>query len=247
MLWLLKSSFMKVIAIIPARYASTRFPGKMLADIKGKPLIQRVWEGVSSSKLITRVIIATDHEKIFNAAQNFGAEVVMTDPGLPSGTDRAAAVTRDLQADWVVNVQGDEPLMRGEILDDFISQLAPGFEMATLARKLPASSEAIHDPNVVKVVSGLDGRALYFSRSTIPYKRDAKDEAEYWQHLGIYAYRAATLQRLVALTVSPLERIEKLEQLRALQNGIAIQVLPTSLEAIGVDTPEDLQRVLQYF
>jgi 3-deoxy-manno-octulosonate cytidylyltransferase (CMP-KDO synthetase) len=238
---------MNVIAVIPARYASTRFPGKMLADIKGKPLIQRVWEGVSSSTLVTKVIIATDHELIFEAARKFGAEVIMTDPNLPSGTDRAAAVTKGLSADWVVNVQGDEPLMRGEILDDFISRLAPGFEMATLARKLPVNSEAMHDPNVVKVVSGLDGRALYFSRSTIPYKRDAKDEAEYWQHLGIYAYKPEALQRLVTLAMSPLEKIEKLEQLRALQNGIAIQVLPTSLEAIGVDTPEDLQRVLQYF
>jgi 3-deoxy-manno-octulosonate cytidylyltransferase (CMP-KDO synthetase) len=236
-----------IIAVIPARYASTRFPGKMLADIKGKPLIQRVWEGVASSALITRVIIATDHEQIFSAAGNFGAEVVMTEPDLPSGTDRAAAVTREVVADWVINVQGDEPLMRGEILDDFISRLSPGFEMATLARQLPANSEAVHDPNVVKVVSGLDGRALYFSRAAIPYKRDVNGEAEYWQHLGIYAYKPATLQKLVALTMSPLEKAEKLEQLRALQNGVAIQVLPTSLEAIGVDTPEDLQRVLRYF
>jgi 3-deoxy-manno-octulosonate cytidylyltransferase (CMP-KDO synthetase) len=237
----------QIIAVIPARFASTRFPGKMLADIKGKPLIQRVWEGVSSSTLITRVMIATDHEQIFGVARKFGAEVVMTDPALPSGTDRAAAVTKDLAADWIINVQGDEPLMRGEILDDFISRLAPGFEMATLARRLPTNSEAIRDPNVVKVVSALDGRALYFSRSTIPCQRDADDEAAYWQHLGIYAYKPATLQRLVTLTMSPLERAEKLEQLRALQNGVAIQVLPTSLEAIGVDTPEDLQRVLRYF
>jgi 3-deoxy-manno-octulosonate cytidylyltransferase (CMP-KDO synthetase) len=237
---------LSVIAVIPARFASTRFPGKMLADIKGKPLIQRVWEGVSSSRLITRVIIATDHEQIFQAAKNFGAEVVMTDPALPSGTDRAAAVTKGLAADWVINVQGDEPLMRGAILDEFIAHLGD-FPMATLARKIAANSEAITDPNVVKVVSGLDGRALYFSRSAIPYKRDANDEVEYWQHLGIYAYKPDVLQRLVSLTVSPLERIEKLEQLRALQNGIAIQVLPTSLEAIGVDTPEDLQRVLRFF
>ncbi|MDR2463623.1 MAG: 3-deoxy-manno-octulosonate cytidylyltransferase [Verrucomicrobiales bacterium] len=237
-----------VVAVIPARFASTRFPGKMLADVKGKPLIQRVWEGVSASALIGRVIVAADHQRIFDAARSFGAEVVMTDPALPSGTDRVAAVTASLSADWIVNVQGDEPLMRGEVLDEFVSRLSPNFEMATLARRLAADSEAIHDPNVVKVVSGLSGRALYFSRSAIPFHRDADGEApEYWQHLGIYAYRPVTLRRLVALPASPLECVEKLEQLRALQNGVAIQVLPTNLEAIGVDTPEDLRRVLRYF
>ena len=237
-----------VIAVIPARFASTRFPGKMLADIKGKPLVQRVWEGVSAAKLVSRVIIATDHEKIFSAAKEFGADAVMTDPALPSGTDRAAVATRGLPADWIVNVQGDEPLLRGETLDEFIAGLSPAFEMATLARKLPAGSEAIHDPNVVKVVSGLDGRALYFSRAAIPYRRDAADAAPaYWQHLGIYAYRPETLRRLVALPPSPLELAEKLEQLRALQAGIAIQVLPTTVEAVGVDTPEDLRRVTEIF
>jgi 3-deoxy-manno-octulosonate cytidylyltransferase (CMP-KDO synthetase) len=237
-----------IVAVIPARYASTRFPGKMLADLKGKPLVRRVWEGVSSSALVSRVIIAADDERILGAAKQFGAEAVLTDPALPSGTDRAAAATAALAADWIVNVQGDEPLLRGEALDDFISRLGADFDMATLARKRPADSAAVRDPNVVKVVSGLDGRALYFSRSAIPFQRDAGGPPpEYWQHIGIYAYRPATLRRLVALPVSPLERVEKLEQLRALQNGIAIQVLPTSLEAIGVDTPEDLQRVLRYF
>ena len=234
-----------VWAVIPARHASSRFPGKMLADIKGKPLIQRVWEAVSGSRRIARVLIATDHDAIFKAAQGFGAEVQMTDPDLPSGTDRVAVVTQGCEADWIINVQGDEPLLRGDILDGFIDALGD-FPMATLARRITHLRE-INDPNVVKVVTGLDGRALYFSRSPVPFQRDPDGEAVYWQHLGIYAYRPSILQQLVKMPPSPLERIEKLEQLRALQNGIAIQVLPTSLESIGVDTPEDLQRVLRYF
>ena len=237
----------EVWAVIPARYASTRFPRKMLADIKGKPLIQRVWEAVSSARKIKKVIIATDHEEIYKVACGFGAEVRMTDPELPSGTDRVAAVTRDSKAEWIINVQGDEPLMRGGVLDEFVAGLQ-GFEMATLARKI-SNPEDVNNPNVVKVVTDFKGRALYFSRAAIPCRRDAGDSVpvEYWQHLGIYAYRSGVLQALVKLPPAPLELAEKLEQLRALQNGIAIQVLPTSLETVGVDTPEDLQRVLQYF
>ena len=234
-----------VWAVIPARHASTRFPGKMLADIKGKPLIQRVWEAVSSARKIRRVMIATDHDEIYQTARAFGAEVHMTAAELPSGTDRVAAVTVDSTADWIVNVQGDEPLMKGVVLDQFVDALGD-FPMATLARRISDPAE-VSNPNVVKVVTDFKGRALYFSRSAIPFQRDTDGVAAYWQHLGIYAYRPEVLQQLVKLPPAPLELTEKLEQLRALQNGIAIQVLPTSLETIGVDTPEDLQRVLRFF
>jgi 3-deoxy-manno-octulosonate cytidylyltransferase (CMP-KDO synthetase) len=230
-----------VIAVIPARYGSSRFPAKMLAPLKGKPLLQWVWEGVRTSKHITRLIIATDDTRIEQAALGFGAEVVMTAVDHPSGTDRIAEATHGMEADWILNVQGDEPLVQAEILDPFLMALKPGDEMATLARKID-TPELIRDPNVVKVVSDLSGKALYFSRSPIPCDRDGSG-TDYWQHLGIYAYRPDVLRRIVKLAPSPLEQVEKLEQLRALQNGIAIRVLPTSLKSVGVDTPEDLERV----
>lgn len=230
-----------VCAVIPARYASTRFPGKMLADLNGKPLIQRVWEQVRTARRIGRIIIATDDERIRAAVQGFGGEAVMTDPALPSGTDRVAVATRGMPVDWVLNVQGDEPLITGEVLDDFIAALG-ACPMATMARRI-TDPAAITDPNVVKVVTDFSGRALYFSRSPIPHVRDAGDRAEYWHHLGIYVYRPEILQKLVQWPPSPLELAEKLEQLRALQNGVAVQVVPTSVESIGVDRPEDMQRV----
>jgi len=230
-----------VCAVIPARYASTRFPGKMLADLNGKPLIQRVWEQVRSARRISRILIATDDERIRAAVQGFGGEAVMTDPALPSGTDRVAVATRGLSVDWVLNVQGDEPLITGEVLDGFIGALGD-CPMATMARRI-TDPAAITDPNVVKVVMDLSGRALYFSRSPIPHVRDAGDRADYWHHLGIYVYRPEILQKLVQWPPSPLEVAEKLEQLRALQNGVAVQVVPTSVESIGVDRPEDMQRV----
>lgn len=232
-----------VWAVIPARFASTRFPRKMLADLKGKPLIQRTWEQVKKARRIQRVTIATDHEDIYRAALSFGAEVVMTDPALPSGTDRIAVVTKDQQEGWILNVQGDEPLIEPQVLDDFIDSLKGSTAgMATLARRI-TKSEDIANPNVVKVVLDLSGRALYFSRCPIPYDRDGRGNAEYWHHLGIYAYRPGTLQQLVRWLPSRLEVVEKLEQLRALQNGVAIQVIPTSVETVGVDSPEDLERV----
>jgi 3-deoxy-manno-octulosonate cytidylyltransferase (CMP-KDO synthetase) len=233
-----------IVAIIPARYGSTRLPAKAIASIHGKPLIQWVWEGVKSSKKIDRVIIATDDERIEQAAKSFGAEVVMTSPDHHSGTDRVAEVAKNIDAEWIINIQGDEPLIRGDILDDMISKLGP-YEMATLARKIDQPGEE-KNPNIVKVVSDLSGRALYFSRTPIPYLRDQDQRVTYWHHLGMYAYRKETLLKLVQFPPSPLEQIEKLEQLRALQNGIAIQVIPTTLFVIGVDTPEDLKAVEQY-
>lgn len=229
-----------VVAVIPARHASTRFPGKMLALIAGQPLIRRVWEQVRQCHRVGRVIIATDHAEIETAAREFGAEVVMTDPHLPSGTDRVAAAVRDLEAEWILNVQGDEPLIDPGVLDTLVASLGP-CPMATLARQR-TDDEGYRDPNQVKVVSSSDGRALYFSRSPIPFDRDGAG-TPWWHHIGVYAYRAEALQRLVSLPPSDLEVTEKLEQLRALQNGIAIQVIPTTFEAIGVDTPEDVARV----
>lgn len=231
-----------ICAVIPARYASSRFPGKMLAPLLGKPLLQHVWENVRTATAVSRVLIATDDERIRAAAAAFGAEAVMTDPALPSGTDRIAAATRGIEADWFLNVQGDEPLVTGALLDAFIAALNGTCPMGTLARRI-SDPAALASPDVVKVVTDLQGRALYFSRAPIPHVRDAGDRAEHWHHLGLYLYRPDTLHRLVTLPPSPLELAEKLEQLRALQNGIAIQVVPTTVNMIGVDRPEDLQRV----
>lgn len=234
-----------VWVIIPARYASTRFPRKMLANLKGKPLIQRTWEQVSKAKNIDRITIATDHEEIRQVAFSFGAEVVMTDPSLPSGTDRIAVVTRQCKEGWVLNVQGDEPLIDPNVLDSFIDSLASTkAPMATLARKM-GQGEDVTNPHIVKVVMDHSGLALYFSRSPIPYNREVQSGVEYWHHLGIYAYRPQTLQQLVQWIPSGLEQAEKLEQLRALQNGVAIQVIPTSVMTVGVDSPEDLEKVCQ--
>lgn len=233
----------EIWAIIPARYASTRLPEKMLMQLAGKPLLQWVWEGVSESKHISRILVATDHPKIKAQVESFGGEVRMTSPELQTGTDRVAEAVRGETVDIIVNVQGDEPLIRGFALDDLIVGMGSA-PMATMARKI-TDPAALRDPSVVKVVTTLEGRALYFSRHAIPYVRDKEEDntSEYWHHLGIYAYTREVLQTLVGLPQSPLERAEKLEQLRALQNGIAIQVVPTSLEALGVDTAEDLEKV----
>jgi 3-deoxy-manno-octulosonate cytidylyltransferase (CMP-KDO synthetase) len=235
---------MKAIAVIPARYGSTRFPGKPLVPIKGKPLLEWVWRGVCGSKTIQRVLIATDDERIATAAHGFGAEVAMTSDQHPSGTDRVAEAVKGLEADWIVNVQGDEPLLKGSVLDDFVNGLKD-VEMGTMARKFDDPKQ-VANPNIVKVVMGANGRALYFSRSPIPFQRDKDITVTYWQHIGLYAYRPGVLQRLVSLPPSPLECIEKLEQLRALENGISIQVIPTDHVSIGVDTPEDVERVEKF-
>lgn len=231
-----------IIAVIPARYGSTRFPGKMLALLKGKPLIEWVWRRVHNAKRIDRVIVATDDEKIAQAVKEFGGEARMTSPDHPSGTDRIAEAMKDLDAEWIINVQGDEPMMESWALNEFVGALGQE-EMATLARQI--GKEEAQDPNVVKVVMNFQGQAIYFSRAPIPFQREENMSIEYWHHLGIYAYRPAVLQKMVSLPPSFLERAEKLEQLRALENGIAIQVIPTTLKAVGVDTPEDLKRVEQ--
>ncbi len=239
---------MKIIGIIPARYASTRFPGKPLHPLSGKPLIQHVVERCRGASTLSEVIVATDDERIAEVAREF-CRVEMTNADHPSGTDRIAEVASRLDCDAVVNVQGDEPLIAPEVINAVAEALSQS-EMTTAASLVNNISD-YSDPNVVKVVVSVEGRALYFSRRTVPYVRDfAEGSPEkqleafpFLKHLGIYGYQCQTLQRLVGYAPSPLEQAEKLEQLRALENGIEIRVCQVEYEAIGVDVPKDVQRV----
>jgi 3-deoxy-manno-octulosonate cytidylyltransferase (CMP-KDO synthetase) len=227
----------RVVAVIPARKASTRFPNKPLATILGKPLIQWVWEGAKESTLISKLIVATDDESICKTAQDFGADVVMTRTDHISGTDRVAEVALKEKSDWFINLQGDEPLIRGPILDEIVKGLRPEYGMATIATPL-RNQEELHQPDVVKVSIDPNGKALGFCRTV------DENEKNQWrhQHVGLYAYSTETLQRLVKLPPSEGEKRERLEQLRALENGIAIQVLTLNFRSIGVDTPGDVPR-----
>ena len=239
---------MKILGIIPARYASTRFPGKPLHPIAGKPLVQHVVERCRQAKSLADVIVATDDGRIAAVARQF-CRVEMTRADHPSGSDRIAEVASRCECDAVVNVQGDEPLMDPAVIDAVAGALAEN-EMSTAATPIHDLAE-YENANVVKVVVGTSGRALYFSRRTIPFVRDAaaKPAADqlaafpFLKHLGIYGYRREALLRLVKFPVSPLENAEKLEQLRALENGIAIGVVQVNYESIGVDVPADVARV----
>ena len=230
----------KCAVIIPARYASTRFPGKPLALLAGKPMIRHVYEKAAASRAGI-VAVATDDRRIADAVEAFGGVAVMTSPEHPSGTDRIAEALTKLggQYDVVVNVQGDEPLIPSSVIDELIgvmrSDAAP--PMATVA--VPGNRDTMTENNV-KVVFGADGNALYFSRSMIPFLRKGGVECGVWLHWGIYAYRKSALEKFVSLPPGRLENAEKLEQLRALENGIAIRVVTSELQSIGVDTPEDL-------
>ena len=232
----------KCAVIIPARYASTRFPGKPLALLAGKPMIRHVCEKAAASKAgIT--VVATDDRRIADAVESFGGRAVMTSPSHPSGTDRIAEALTLLggEYDLVVNVQGDEPLIPTSVIDELIDVMRadPALPMATVA--VPGDRERMTENNV-KVVFGTDGKALYFSRSMVPFLRQGGVDCGVWLHWGIYAYRADVLRRFVALPPGKLENAEKLEQLRALENGIGIKVLISDLQSVGVDTPEDLAR-----
>lgn len=239
---------MRAIGIIPARFASTRFPGKPLAPIAGKPLIQRVVEQCQKAQSLAEVIVATDDRRIAEVAQHF-CRVEMTRADHPSGSDRIAEVASRLDCDAVLNIQGDEPLIEPKVIDAVAGALA-GEAMSTAATAIRHSGE-IENPNVVKVVVNAAGRALYFSRRTIPYLREAASSSAneqlaafpFLKHLGIYGYRRETLLKLVRFPVSPLENAEKLEQLRALENGIQIAVVKVDYDSVGVDTPEDVKRV----
>jgi 3-deoxy-manno-octulosonate cytidylyltransferase (CMP-KDO synthetase) len=252
---------MKAVAIIPARYASTRLPGKPLLVIKGKPLIQYVYERVKSSS-VQQVIVATDDERIAAAVKGFGGEAVLTSPSHRSGTERVAEVTAGIDADIIVNCQGDEPLIPPEAIDNAIVAFArdPSIMVTTLITPLEKGDD-LSNPHLVKVVVDHNGYALYFSRALIPYPRDVletknagplkeeelikfdkKELAGYWQHIGLYAFRREFLLKLAALPPSPLERREKLEQLRILENGYKIKTVICSTPSIGIDTPEDVER-----
>jgi 3-deoxy-manno-octulosonate cytidylyltransferase (CMP-KDO synthetase) len=238
----------KILGIIPARYASTRFPGKPLALIAGKPLIQHVVEQCEKAKSLSEVIVATDDTRIWEVAQNF-CRVEMTVPEHPSGSDRIAEVAARCTCDAVVNIQGDEPLIDPTVIDAVATALARE-EMSTAATRIKDAAE-YDNANVVKVVVNAAGRALYFSRRTIPYLREAASRSvreqlaafPFLKHLGIYGYRRETLLRLVKFPVSPLENAEKLEQLRALENGIQIAVVKVDYDSVGVDVPEDVLKV----
>src|SRR5260221_2058204 len=239
---------MRTLGIIPPRYGSTRFPGKPLALIAGKPLIQHVVEQGQRTKSLSDVIIVPDDTRIWEVAQHF-CRVEMTSPDHPSGTDRIAEVVRRTDCEAVVNIQGDEPLMDLQVIDA-VGQALTNAPMSTAATLIRDAAE-YDTPNVVKVVVNSLGRALYFSRRTIPYVRDAAGGSvaeqlaafPFLKHLGIYGYRRETLLRLVKFPVSPLEEAEKLEQLRALENGIEIAVVRVNYDSVGVDVPADVARV----
>jgi 3-deoxy-manno-octulosonate cytidylyltransferase (CMP-KDO synthetase) len=240
------SSAPTTIGILPARWGSTRFPGKPLHLIAGKPLIQHVWERCRRCARLDALVIATDDPRILAAAESFGARAVMTSPEHPTGTDRLAEAARALPgAEIIVNIQGDEPLIDPALVDGLAAAMAadPSLDMATAANPLDPADPAVRDPNVVKVVTALDGRALYFSRSPLPFFRNPVEGLPVYRHKGIYAYRRHFLERFVSWPPSPLEKAESLEQLRALENGASIKVLITNDTSPGVDTPEQAEAV----
>ena len=236
---------MKAIAVIPARLASTRLPRKMLREIAGKPLIGVVYEAVRSSPLLADVIIATDSDEILNTCSNHGWKAQLTASTHTSGTERVHEISCRESADVYLNVQGDEPMVRAEQIASLLKVMEnPEAQVGTLLTR--AADVDIPNPNAVKVVTDLAGRALYFSRATIPFDRDGTSP-RYFKHLGLYAYRKAALDRFVILPESSLEKSERLEQLRFLENGISIDCAETAYDSVGVDTEEDLQRVIELF
>ncbi len=242
---------MKIVGIIPARYASTRFPGKPLSLIAGKPLIQRVVEQCQKAPTLAEIIVATDDERISNVAKKF-CRVELTSPRHPSGSDRIAEVAEKISCDGIVNIQGDEPMIEPGVIDA-VAKALEGCEMSTAATRIKNPAE-LDNPNVVKVVVNAAGRALYFSRRTIPYLREAANGSTaeqlaafaFLKHLGIYGYRRETLLRLVKFPVSALENAEKLEQLRALEIGIPIAVVKVEYDSVGVDSPDDVEWVERF-
>jgi 3-deoxy-manno-octulosonate cytidylyltransferase (CMP-KDO synthetase) len=237
----------KFLGVIPARFSSTRFPGKVLAPLAGKPVLQHVYERASQARYLSSTIIATDDPRIFDAARAFGARVRMTRADHISGTDRVAEIASAENAEVIVNIQGDEPLIDPDAIDAAILPIAhdPDILMATLKKKIADPSE-ITNPNVVKVVTDHAGDAIYFSRCPIPFDRDGVGGVCY-KHIGLYIYQRDFLLNYSALRIGPLEQAERLEQLRALENGYKIRVSETDYESLGVDTPEDLERVAKLF
>lgn len=236
-----------IVAVIPARYASLRFPGKPLAILDGKPIIEHVVNRANEAKMIDRVIVATDDERIERAVSDLGGEVVMTSPDHPTGTDRIGEAVSNIDCEIVVNVQGDEPVIDPRAIDAAVKPLIDDriLIMSTLSVDIVDMKE-LTSPNVVKVITDRDGFALYFSRSPIPASRNGKYELKgglYKKHVGLYVFRKDFLMTYIELPTTPLEEAEKLEQLRALENGYRIKVISTSYDSIGVDTPDDLERL----
>ena len=244
---------MKVIGVVPARYHSTRLPAKPLADIHGKPMVQHVYEIAQRASELSEVFVAADDERVAAAVRGFGGRYVMTKPAHTSGTDRVAEVAAASDAAIVVNVQGDEPLLDPEMINECVRALKNALQdsdnvgLSTVAKKI--GEEGFDDSSVVKLVRDLRGRALYFSRSLLPYPRNRPQNFSVFEHVGLYAYTRKCLQQLSELPPAPLEQIEGLEQLRALENGIAIQVIETRCQGqlVSVDTPADLERVRLIF
>lgn len=236
----------KTLAVIPARYGSTRFPGKVLALLGGKPIIQHVWERAVQSKA-DKVVVAVDDPKVYEAVRAFGGSAVMTAKNHPTGSDRIWEVAGKEDVQAVINIQGDEPFVKPEVIDALIDAItAPDApDMATVVVPCPRS-EFENNPNMVKVVLSADSYALYFSRSMIPFLRVGGTETETYRHWGIYAYRRSALERFVSLPEGKLEQCEKLEQLRALENGMRIKVIVTPHSSIGIDTPEELKKAEAY-
>jgi 3-deoxy-manno-octulosonate cytidylyltransferase (CMP-KDO synthetase) len=231
----------RIAGVIPARLQSTRLSRKVLRTIAGRPMVEWVWRAAAASGLMNPVVVATDSDEVAAACGARAIPVVMTSPECPSGTDRVREAARQIEADIYVNIQGDEPTLTPQFFKPLIELFErPEIEVSTLAVGCPP--EEFTNPNAVKMVTALDGRALYFSRATIPFDRDGTGFTGYRKHLGIYAYRKAALESFAALKPSPLERLERLEQLRLLENGIAIYVAEAPDDTIGVDTEEDLRR-----
>jgi 3-deoxy-manno-octulosonate cytidylyltransferase (CMP-KDO synthetase) len=243
---------MKILGVIPARFASTRFPGKPLVDLLGKTMIQRVYEQVKKAKAITHTVVATDHDGIFNHVKDFGGDVCMTKDTHVSGTDRCyeALIRQEESYDYVINIQGDEPFIHPDQIDLLGKLLDGKTEIATLVKQIDDPS-FLFNPNVVKAVIGGDRHALYFSRSPIPHVRNTAEsewlkKQTFFKHIGMYAYRSDILQQITRLETGVLEKAESLEQLRWLENGFHIRVEETTVETVGIDTPEDMEMARQF-
>ncbi|UAY51347.1 3-deoxy-manno-octulosonate cytidylyltransferase [Ferruginibacter albus] len=239
-----------IVGIIPARYASTRFPGKPLADIKGKSMIRRVYEQASQSSLLKKIIVATDDERIYDHVKGFGGEVVMTAIHHPSGTDRCWDALQQLNENYqyIINIQGDEPIINPKQIDELATVLDGTVELATQMQKI-TDHKTLFNPDKARIVLNSNNEALYFTRSVIPYLKNVSEKEwhlhhNYYRHVGMYAYRTDVLEKITKLPVSSLEKAESLEQLRWLQNGYKIKCVETGFESYSIDTPDDLQQVL---
>jgi 3-deoxy-manno-octulosonate cytidylyltransferase (CMP-KDO synthetase) len=242
---------MKVLGVIPARFESSRFPGKPLIDLKGKTMIQRVYEGAKRSNLLTEVIVATDDQRIVDEVLSFGGKVELTDKSHPSGTDRCGEIlSRHSEFDVVINIQGDEPLVSSQQIDEILQAFKDeNVNIATLGIK-DVSADDFNNPNRIKLVTNVSGDALYFSRSPIPNTNNSseslKENFPFMRHIGLYAYRSKTLMELVSLEKTQLEQVESLEQLRWLYYGYSIRVMETKIETPNIDVPADVEKVLPF-